>query len=302
LVAELIEQCGRWGELAFDRGAERDAMRPVVDAARVVAGCDWMKQGYTFDRAMAALADAVDRLDDPARAPLGHAEPISAPDEYPSGGESLRNDLRPIRVNWTHGDSAALAALVERTSDKTRKLIRQLPRQSTAEEQTLREIAVKRWHKIERLRGKLYRARAKSKQRCDILASAEAALRDFQSAHREVKADYERLLTAAKQWRAALPFPDGLTPAAQHLWDAVGRATVSEANEPHSKAEPDMRTTAELHRDLGHPGWEYATGFDKPPPGNGWESNVDLDSGREQCDIYEAVYWRRLKPASEVAE
>lgn len=60
---------------------------------------------------------------------------------------------------------------------------------------------------------------------------------------------------------------------------------------------------AELHANLTHPGYEYATtsgprkawyGEGDPPEGDGWERNTDRgDFGWERFDFHEESYWRR---------
>ncbi|MFF0822377.1 hypothetical protein ACFYUR_18605 [Micromonospora haikouensis] len=70
-------------------------------------------------------------------------------------------------------------------------------------------------------------------------------------------------------------------------------------------AQQRRRTDPELHADMAHPDWEYATTegqrkawdySDVPPDGDGWVRNVHAGrDGWERFDYTEESYWMRPK-------
>lgn len=69
-----------------------------------------------------------------------------------------------------------------------------------------------------------------------------------------------------------------------------------------------VRLRAFLHECGQHPDFEYLTMKgprkvfdDNPPPGDGWERNIEEGrDGWERFDYHEEGYWRRRKPRTEV--
>lgn len=86
-----------------------------------------------------------------------------------------------------------------------------------------------------------------------------------------------------------------LTPELLAVAKAAGLDT------PKPSTPKPQKTDSELHAECAHPDFEYMTtrgprkAFDEhPPPGDGWERNVEEGRGGwERFDYHEEAYWRR---------
>lgn len=245
------------------------------------------------------LIDAVGALDGVVVPPVSATQPSEQAFEGRDKGAGADEDLRASQAAESCGPVSLGDAL--RTIATAGGPLRFATPSVADENQTLRELCVKRWDKIEKLRGRLYDSRIGAKnlrkllkaERSEVkrMATLVAVLDSVDPGSEERDAAEHAIAT---RW----PSLADSEQIAQIALDAAWYVFRRRLGQPDF----DFRTTEQLHRDCAHPGWEYATtngtreqtAAETPMEGDNWERNTDRSGGFD--DFRDESYWRRPKP------